>query len=102
VIVTKKCLLIFQIGKFSEKVLCDIVEMDSYHVLLKRPWLFDRIFFHDGKKNTYKFLKDGEWYKFEPMVETKLNGSDRKRNDNINVCSNNHVMMCSVKEFLRE
>jgi hypothetical protein len=45
VTVTEQCLLSFQIGKFSEQVLCDIVEMDACHVLLGRPWLFDRIFF---------------------------------------------------------
>jgi hypothetical protein len=36
------------------------------------------------------------------MVETELSGSDRKGNDNKNVCSNSHIMMCSTKEFLRE
>jgi hypothetical protein len=41
VTVTEQCLLNFQIGKFSEQVLCDIVEMDACHVLLGRPWLFD-------------------------------------------------------------
>jgi hypothetical protein len=41
VIVVEQCLLFFQIGKFSEHILCDIVGMDACHVLLGRPWMFD-------------------------------------------------------------
>ena len=60
-IVTKQCLLSFHIGKFSEQVLCDILEMDACRVLLERPCLFERKVFYDGRKNTYEFLKDGQW-----------------------------------------
>ena len=33
--------------------------MDVCHTLLGRPWKYDREAIHDGKKNTYKFHKDG-------------------------------------------
>jgi hypothetical protein len=33
--------------------------MDACHILLGRPWQFDRRTFHDGFKNTYSFEKDG-------------------------------------------
>jgi hypothetical protein len=33
--------------------------MDAYHILLGRPWQFDRRTGHDGFKNTYSFEKDG-------------------------------------------
>lgn len=33
--------------------------MDVCHILLGRPWQYDRGAIHDGKKNTYKFHKDG-------------------------------------------
>jgi hypothetical protein len=39
--------------------LCDVVPMDACHILLGRPWQFDRRTFHDGFKNTYSFEKDG-------------------------------------------
>jgi len=70
VILTKQCLLSFQIGKFSEKVLCDIIEMDACDVLIKRPWLFDIKNFYYGMNNTYEFLNHGQRYRLEPMVET--------------------------------
>jgi hypothetical protein len=60
VTVTKQCLLSFQIGSFHEKVLCDVIEMDVCHILLGRPWFFDRQVHHDGKEKTYEFKKDGQ------------------------------------------
>ena len=33
--------------------------MDACHILLGRPWQFDRKIQHDRFKNTYTFKKDG-------------------------------------------
>ncbi|GKC75614.1 putative reverse transcriptase domain-containing protein [Tanacetum coccineum] len=58
--VSKRCLVKFSIGKkHSDEVWCDVVPMDACHVLLGRPWQFDRKTKHDGFKNTYTFEKDG-------------------------------------------
>ncbi|GJX86206.1 RNA-directed DNA polymerase [Tanacetum coccineum] len=58
--VSKRCLVKFSIGrKYSDAVWCDVVPMDACHVLLGRPWKFDRKTKHDGFKNTYTFEKDG-------------------------------------------
>jgi hypothetical protein len=60
IMVSKKCLVQFSIGKnYKDEVLCDVVPMDACHILLDRPWQFDRKTFHDGFKNTYSFEKDG-------------------------------------------
>lgn len=32
-----------------------MVEMDAFHVLLSRPWQFDKRVIHNGKANTYSF-----------------------------------------------
>ena len=45
----------FQIGRYQDKVTCDIIPMDVCHVLVGRPWKFDRKVVHDGSKNCYKF-----------------------------------------------
>ena len=36
--VCKQCLVDFQIGQYKDKALCDIVDMNSCHMLLDRPW----------------------------------------------------------------
>jgi hypothetical protein len=33
--------------------------MDVFHVLLGRPWQYDRDFIHDGRENTYTLEKNG-------------------------------------------
>lgn len=82
----------------SEKVLCDVVDMDSCHIFLGRPWLFHRNVSHDGKENTYEFKKDGKQYKLTLMMENTIT---TKENKHVNV-DNSHIMFCSAKEFLKE
>ncbi|KAH7679182.1 Acid proteases protein [Dioscorea alata] len=57
--VSKRCLVQFSIGgKYKDEVMCDVVPMDACHLLLGRPWQYDRKTLHDGYKNTYSFVKD--------------------------------------------
>ncbi|MFS7953592.1 hypothetical protein Hanom_Chr07g00620551 [Helianthus anomalus] len=44
--------------------------MDACHVLLGRPWLFDRKVVHDGYKNTYSFVEDGRKIALLPLMST--------------------------------
>ncbi|KAK2971902.1 hypothetical protein RJ640_011683 [Escallonia rubra] len=45
----------------DQAVYCDVVPMDACHILLGRPWQYDRKTMHDGVQNTYSFfVKDGE------------------------------------------
>ena len=38
-------------------MLCDVVLMHAGHILLGRPWQFDKEVIHDGFKNRYSFVK---------------------------------------------
>ncbi|XP_047326853.1 uncharacterized protein LOC124930564 [Impatiens glandulifera] len=59
--VNNRCLVQFSIGeKYKDEVWCDVIPMDVCHLLLGRTWQFDRKTQHDGFKNTYTFIKDGE------------------------------------------
>ena len=58
--VNTRCLISFSIGnKYKDEVWCDVVPMDACHLLLGRPWQYDRRVVHDGYRNTYTFIKDG-------------------------------------------
>uniref|UniRef100_A0A2N9H3I3 Uncharacterized protein n=1 Tax=Fagus sylvatica TaxID=28930 RepID=A0A2N9H3I3_FAGSY len=50
--VNKQVLISFSIGKYKDEVLCDVVPMHAGHILLGRPWQFDRKATHDGFKNS--------------------------------------------------
>ena len=57
VVVSKRCLVSFSIeSKYKDKMWCDVVFMDASHLLLGRPWQYDRGAHHDGKKNAYSFM----------------------------------------------
>ena len=54
--VTKQVLVAFRIGKYEDEVVCDVVPMQAGHLLLGRPWQFDRRVKHDGFTNKYSFV----------------------------------------------
>ncbi|GKA26280.1 gag-pol polyprotein, partial [Tanacetum coccineum] len=58
--VSKRCIVQFSIGeKYKDEIVCDVMPTDACHLLLGRPWQYDRKTIHDGYKNTYTFYKDG-------------------------------------------
>jgi hypothetical protein len=57
--VTKQFLVEFKIGGYNDKILCDVIPMDVCHLLLGRPWQYDRNVIHDGRMNTYTLEKNG-------------------------------------------
>ena len=66
--ITQRCLLSLSIGKtYKDEIWCDVVPMDACHVLLGRPWLFDRSVIHDGRMNTYTFTKDHKKITLTPI-----------------------------------
>eukprot|EP00253_Pinus_taeda_P016795 PITA_16795 len=68
-LVDEQCEVEFQIGRYKDKILCDVMPMDVCHLLLGRPWQFDRSAVHDGKTNCYKFVKDGIKHTLVPIKE---------------------------------
>uniref|UniRef100_A0A6I9QM94 Uncharacterized protein LOC105037857 n=1 Tax=Elaeis guineensis var. tenera TaxID=51953 RepID=A0A6I9QM94_ELAGV len=57
--VTKQVVVPFSIGKsYKDEVICDVISMKVSHLLLGRPWQYDRRAIHDGFKNIYSFIKN--------------------------------------------
>ncbi|PKU69610.1 RNA-directed DNA polymerase [Dendrobium catenatum] len=66
--VSRRCLVPFSIGKFKDQVWCDVLPMDACHLLLGRPWQFDRGTIHDGVANTYTLVQNGETIVLLPLA----------------------------------
>ncbi|XP_012472433.1 uncharacterized protein LOC105789605 [Gossypium raimondii] len=49
--VTQQVRIAFSIGKYQDKVVCDVVPIQAYHLLLGEPWQMDRKVTHDGRTN---------------------------------------------------
>ena len=78
--VDKHCLVSFSIGKnYQDEIWCDVVPMDACHLLLGRPWQFDRNANHDGIKNTYTFWKDGVKVILGPSKNESVSGIDKAK-----------------------
>ena len=66
--VIKQVVVPFSIGKsYKDEVICDVVPMKANHLLLERPWQYDRRAIHDGFKNTYSFAKNGKNIMLAPL-----------------------------------
>ncbi|KAG5542635.1 hypothetical protein RHGRI_022226 [Rhododendron griersonianum] len=69
-LVTKRCLVEFSIGhRYEDKIWCDVMQMDSCHILFGRPWQWDRNVYYRGCKNVYELKVNGEPIKLFPKVE---------------------------------
>ncbi|XP_074278589.1 uncharacterized protein LOC141602181 [Silene latifolia] len=52
---------------YKYEVLCDVVPMDACHLLLGRPWEYDRNTTHQGKDNVYIFKHQGKKVTLTPL-----------------------------------
>jgi hypothetical protein len=87
--VTKQCLVEFNIGGYNDKVLCDVIPMDVCHLLLGRPWQYDKNVVHDGRMNTYTLEKDGRTHRLLPIKDKEVKPKVR-----------NTILLMSGKELL--
>jgi uncharacterized protein YlzI (FlbEa/FlbD family) len=89
--VTKQCLVDIKIGRYNDRILCDVIPMDVCHVLLGRPWKYDRNVIHDGKMNTYTLEKNGRAHMLNPIKDKEVKQEPR-----------NTILLMSGKELLAE
>ncbi|XP_010525370.1 PREDICTED: uncharacterized protein LOC104803186 [Tarenaya hassleriana] len=54
--VSERVKIPFSIGRYHDEVVCDVVPMQAEHMMLGRPWQFDREVMHDGRANQYSLI----------------------------------------------
>lgn len=70
--ITDQVLVPFNVGKYSDEVLCDVVPMQACHLLLGRPWQFDKDTMHHGQSNMYSFVHDKRKYNLTPLTPPQV------------------------------
>lgn len=70
--VTKQVLVSFAIGRYKDEVLCDVVPMHAGHILLGRPWQYDRRVTHDGYTNRYSFVVNKQPITLVPLTPNQV------------------------------
>ncbi|XP_074288809.1 uncharacterized protein LOC141613964 [Silene latifolia] len=73
VMVKKPALISLQLGPYKDEILCDVIPMNACHILLGRPWQYDRKVEHDGRSNVYVVSKGKAKYHLKPLSPTKYN-----------------------------
>ena len=117
--VTKQVLVAFSIGNYKDEVLCDVAPMHAGHLLLGRPWQFDRKVTHDGYKNRYSFVMNNRVIVLTPlkpleayedqiriakeckMKEKKMSAREKEKSDIKSECvqeSKKSILVCNEKE----
>ena len=70
--VTHKVRLKFSVGTYEDTVICDVLPMDACHLLLGRPWQFDRRSTHEGRSNVYSLWHKGKRHVLQPMLDKDI------------------------------
>ncbi|KAK1628823.1 hypothetical protein QYE76_003138 [Lolium multiflorum] len=111
----------FEIGPYKDSIDFDVVPMTVCHLLLGRPWLYDRSVQHNGRANTYHLEFKGKKINLQLMsphqivnesrqkVEVNLEDAPIDRRENCNtVCDItkservNSLVLLATKEDMRE
>ncbi|KAK1631603.1 hypothetical protein QYE76_005918 [Lolium multiflorum] len=111
----------FAIGPYKDCIDFDVVPMTVCHLLLGRPWLYDRSVQHNGRANTYHLEFKGKKINLQPMtpqqivnesrqkIEVNLEDASLDRRENCNVVSDitkservNSLVSLATKEDMRE
>ena len=68
----------FSIGKYEDVVLCDVAPMETSHILLGRPWQYDKRTIHDCFLNKFTFLHQDRKVVLSPMTPEQV-AADKQR-----------------------
>ncbi|XP_027357486.1 uncharacterized protein LOC113866887 [Abrus precatorius] len=81
--VRKQVELDISIGRYNDKVLCDVVPMEASHLLLGRPWQFDKRANHDGFTNKISFMHQDKKIVLKPLSPQEVCEDQRKMREKI-------------------
>ncbi len=69
----------FQIGPYKDSIDFEVVPMTVCHLLLGRPWLYDRHVQHNGRANTYHLEFKGKKITMQPMTPQEIVNDSRQK-----------------------
>ncbi|RDX97813.1 hypothetical protein CR513_19362, partial [Mucuna pruriens] len=68
----------FTLGRYEDKVLCDMVPMEATYLLLGRPWQFDRKVNHGGFTNRFTFVHMEQKVVIKPLFPREVQEDQNK------------------------
>lgn len=93
ILVKHRCLVRFTMGKnYSDEVWCDVVPMTVCHLLLGRPWLYDRKVLYDGYANSYSFKFNGKKFVLDPLQISEFEAQPKQKKEEV-------VPVLTIRQF---
>ncbi|XP_006575997.1 uncharacterized protein [Glycine max] len=71
-VVDRQVLIYFSIGKYVDEIMFDVVPMEASHLLLGRPWQYDRDVVHNGVTNKFSFVHKGQKVTLKPLSPSEV------------------------------
>jgi hypothetical protein len=71
----------FEIGPYKDSIEFDVVPMMVCHLLLGRPWQFDRNVLHNGRTKTYHLEFKGRKINLQPMSPQHIVNESRQKTE---------------------
>ncbi|CAN7093075.1 unnamed protein product, partial [Brassica rapa subsp. narinosa] len=102
--IAEQVVVSFSIGKYHDQVKCDVVPMQAGHILLGRPWQFDKETLHHGRTNIYSFVHNNKKHSLAPLSPQEVHEMQKAMTQSGQV-SNTNLYMTSgqvLKSLQRE
>ena len=71
-IVNQQVKIPFSIGDYCDEFLCDIIPMEAGHILLGRPWQFDKKAIHNGLTNEITLTHGSKKFKLVSLTPSQV------------------------------
>uniref|UniRef100_A0A151UD60 Retrovirus-related Pol polyprotein from transposon 17.6 n=1 Tax=Cajanus cajan TaxID=3821 RepID=A0A151UD60_CAJCA len=79
------------IGNYDDEVLCDVVPMEACHILLGRPWQYDKKTMHNGLTNEITFTHKEKKFVLHPLSPLQVIEARHLRQV-FNILRKNHLL----------
>ncbi|KAF1856371.1 hypothetical protein Lal_00046628 [Lupinus albus] len=100
IIVNKQVEIPFSIGKYEDVVLCDVVHMETSHMILGRPWQFDRRTIHDCFSNKITFLHQNRKVVLSSLSPKQAKEDQQRLREKLE--EERNETLCEKQEFPKE
>lgn len=101
--ITHRALVSFSIGlHYKDKIFCDVVSTDVGHLLLGRPWQYDRDVSHNGKTNVYNFVFNNRRIVLLPQQSAPRTAETLPHTDPVDTVPGTSILFCSLPAFESE
>ncbi|XP_022573072.1 uncharacterized protein LOC106427556 [Brassica napus] len=101
--ITQRALISFSVGPHDkDRVYCDVAPMDISHLILGRPWEYDRQVIHHRAKNTYSFTWDTHQIVLIPSRDKATTPNPPPATTPAPQQQRPATMLCSYSSFISE